>query len=384
MQKNAILEAYLSSSKNSFLVFCMKFKERVFSMSLNTSQPIVGDSIKKFSKSKGYESLPRELLQSDELPLEAIGLLCNLQSYPDSWILRKTELRKRFVNSEKAVDRVWDILVEKGYILQFRRREGKKYIYQYFFNVEKFTLAEIQELLVTMYKQGMLLYHKSIKKGIESPDEIKGVLCLTQDDKDKLDLSFWTSQKRNSKEMDNNNNFWTSENGKSNLEIPNTEDSRFTNNKLTNKKLTKTEEEEENKLNKRGTSQDDEQEKAQIIFEQARQLANDNPKLQTIMKYLYDQKVELDEITPIIVFLGENPSFIQADLIKQQAERNRRVGASEGLYNYPEYFINGLIKFAKNINLESSYELENKFSDDLDPLPKVSMFNWLSADYWNV
>ena len=136
----------------------------VFSFFMEES---VMDSIQKFSKNKGYESLPRELLQSKELSLEAIGLLCNLQSYPENWILRKTELRRRFKNSEKVVDKIWDELVSKGYILQFRRREGKKYSYQYFFNTEKFSVNETQELLEKMFSKGFLLYHKLMKKNTD-------------------------------------------------------------------------------------------------------------------------------------------------------------------------------------------------------------------------
>lgn len=409
-------------------------------MSTSVIQDTVSDSIRKFGKSKGYESLPRELLQSTELPLEAIGLLCNLQSYPDNWILRKTELRKRFTNSEKAVDRVWDILVEKGYILQFRRREGKRYVYQYFFNVEKFTLAEVQELLPAMFEQGMLLYHKSIKKGIDSPDELKDVLSLSQDDKDKLDLSFWTSQKRNSKKDDDTNDSWTSQNGKSKMEIPNAEDSRFTNNRFITNKLTSSKEEEEdnkikgkrethgeptssqnetgsfqneitpnqnattlpettsetigsknlgaedeeaNKIKGKGELQTEKANANQAIFEAATAYAINDRRLQATMKYLFQQGVDLDDISPIIVFLGENPNYIQQNLIEQQSERNRRIGSTEGLFSYPDYFINGLVRFGKNINLDSNREIEERYREAINPLPRVSLFNWVTGEGWD-
>lgn len=112
--------------------------------------------IKNFNKDSGFEVIPRELLQhcdkskhgDDGLSLEAIGLLVNLQSYPEDWELNKTELYKRYSkNGRRKIENAWDLLVEKRYIVQFKKRNGKNYDYVYYFSVEPFdeqTVIEIE------------------------------------------------------------------------------------------------------------------------------------------------------------------------------------------------------------------------------------------------
>lgn len=332
-------------------------------------QHFVADSIKKYGKSKGYESLPRELLQSKELPLEAIGLLCNLQSYPDNWVLIKTELRRRFVNSEKAVDRIWDILVEKGYILQFRRREGKKYVYQYFFNVEKFTLEEVQELLEKMFQRGMLLYHKSIKKGISEPEELKSVLCLSDEDKKKLDLSFWTSQKRNSKKDCDTNDSSTSQNDKSKLEIPNTEDSKLTTKKSTTKKFNKKEEE-------------DNKEKQQ--FTELIGIIEESENLKYLSQILLESNMGISHILKIAQYFNQDPDLFDIDVVKQQLSWMEEKSKNDsGIANISEYFINGYADRLKAKNIKSNFDIKEEFYKRIgksipeEDLPKVTLQNWL-------
>lgn len=112
--------------------------------------------IKNISSEKPFEVIPRELLQSCDkkrkdsnnkaLSLEAIGLLCNLQSYPEGWELHKTELYNRYEkNGKSKVMRIWDELVEAGYIIQFKVRSGNKYEYYYYFSVYGITDEQIKE-----------------------------------------------------------------------------------------------------------------------------------------------------------------------------------------------------------------------------------------------
>ncbi|MCY9311735.1 hypothetical protein MOF23_22645 [Bacillus inaquosorum] len=95
-----------------------------------------------------YELLPRELLQTKELSLEAMALLCYLISYPtETFEFRKTKLYNSFKkNKRKAVVRMLDELIEKRYFLQFKKREGKKDIYKYIYRHSSFSDDEIIEL----------------------------------------------------------------------------------------------------------------------------------------------------------------------------------------------------------------------------------------------
>jgi hypothetical protein len=112
-------------------------------------------NIKNFKKNVLYEQIPRELLQACDtnskhnknLSLQAIGLLCNIRSYAESWDLHKTELYKRYAkNKEASVRRAWDELVENDYIVQLKRREGNKFKYIYYVTVYPFTEKDIKEI----------------------------------------------------------------------------------------------------------------------------------------------------------------------------------------------------------------------------------------------
>ncbi|WP_239710618.1 hypothetical protein [Mammaliicoccus sp. E-M21] len=111
--------------------------------------------LKNFPDDVPFEKIPRELLQSCDtnsvhnknMSLQAIGLLCNIRSYADTWDLHKTELYKRYAkNKEYSVRSAWDELVENNYIIQLKVREGSKWVYIYYANVHPFTQDEIQKI----------------------------------------------------------------------------------------------------------------------------------------------------------------------------------------------------------------------------------------------
>lgn len=108
----------------------------------------MGGNIKKYNATKGYESINREMLQDeDNLSLQAIGLLANLTSYADGWTLHKTELYKRFAKSRRrVVETAWNELVENNYIVQLRKRNGKKYDYFYYHSQVPFTENDIKAI----------------------------------------------------------------------------------------------------------------------------------------------------------------------------------------------------------------------------------------------
>lgn len=130
-------------------------------------------NVKKYKKNKGHEAISRDMLQDeDNLSIEAIGLLANLLSYPDSWELYKTELYKRFKKSKRTkIQNAWNELVEEKYIIQLRKREGKKYNYIYYFQDSRFTEEEIQAIC---NEEGAELWDGKITKKVNESEEEKG------------------------------------------------------------------------------------------------------------------------------------------------------------------------------------------------------------------
>lgn len=343
----------------------------------------MSDTVKKFSKRKGFESIPRELLQSKELSLEAIGLLCNMQSYPDNWVLHKTELRKRFVNKEKVVDRIWDELVSTGYILQFWKRDGRRYVYEYFFNVEKFTVEEIQELCNEMNDIGMTLYHKAmikIKKG--EPIDYKSYLVLSDEEKDVLDLSFWDSQIGNLKKERQINDSSDSHFGNPNLEMPKRED-----NKLTIKRLTiKTIEEEEDvksesvesnrEINKGEVSNE-----SDIVLKEILNYVSKSEDYRNLTLVLRGAEVSPQSILTILSYFDLNQGVFDKDLIKQQLDwMSDKANTGSGIGDFGAYFVNGYEKRLESKNVSSIDDLDMLLGIDPSEKIKMTMHNWLEGE----
>ena len=105
-------------------------------------------NVKKYFSKRGYESISRSMLQDTEnLSLQAIGLLAYLTSLPDDWQVHKTELHKRFkMNGKTSVATAWDILIKEGYILQFKKRNGRAFDYSYYHFHEPFSEEDIKEI----------------------------------------------------------------------------------------------------------------------------------------------------------------------------------------------------------------------------------------------
>lgn len=127
----------------------------------------------KYVKNKGYESIKREMLQNDDLSLEARGLLAYMESMPESYVFHKTQLQKAFKHNKRTcIDRIWNELMSQSYLIAFRKREGKKYIYQYYFTQEKFDEEDIQaiesDLLSSGFERVPLIERKSRRNKINS------------------------------------------------------------------------------------------------------------------------------------------------------------------------------------------------------------------------
>lgn len=107
-----------------------------------------------------YVQVPNKTAQSVEkkrtdknkdmkrISLQSLGLITNMWSYDvEKWELHKTELYNRYEkNKETSVKSAWNDLVEARYIVEFKYRNGKKWDYVYYYNIEPFTEEEVAKL----------------------------------------------------------------------------------------------------------------------------------------------------------------------------------------------------------------------------------------------
>lgn len=152
--------------------------------------------IKNISEEKAFETLPRKLLQQCDkkrkniedpaLTLQAIGLLSNLQSYPEGWELNKTELYTRYEKSGRnVVKKAWDELIEAGYIIQFKIRNKQNYEYHYYFSTSVITKEQIAEKEKFHDAKVCKTFNLKNKEEVESKDSVNtGVPNLKSPDKE--------------------------------------------------------------------------------------------------------------------------------------------------------------------------------------------------------
>lgn len=113
-------------------------------------------SVKKYrKKSKGYESLSREFLQRNDLSLEARGLLAYMESMPDDYVFHKTQLYKCFEkNKKKSVERIWNELLDQHFIIAYSRGTGPRQEFDYLFTHNSFSEQDIEELNQQYFNEG--------------------------------------------------------------------------------------------------------------------------------------------------------------------------------------------------------------------------------------
>ena len=109
--------------------------------------------MKKRTFEREYVQVPNETAKAPEIKnnekpisLEALGLLVNLWSYNlETWEVHKTELYKRFAfNKETSVKKAWKELIAAGYMIEYKYRIGKKWEYEYIFNILPYTEEQIK------------------------------------------------------------------------------------------------------------------------------------------------------------------------------------------------------------------------------------------------
>lgn len=315
----------------------------------------MADTIKRYSSRKGYESLPRDLLQNRALSLGAIGLICNMISYSEDWVLHKTELRNRFTDTPKMVDKFWDELVELGYIIQFRRRVGKSYEYSYFINDQPFNLKETQDLLISLFEDGFTLYHKKML-GNKIDSFLPYLKC---ENKESLDLSIFESyfgvvEIDNPKKHDNSNDSWGCRFRQPQMDNPKWASPNRQANKLTI-----------NKINNKQKDDDDillRASKSKMVND----LLNQDERLKDTAKYLFGSGLNWDTVQDIIIHLEDREELLIPELIAKQYEWCIVKQRTTGISDFAKYFIKGLEDKAKNYQAEIDPELRDIYTQKYD------------------
>jgi hypothetical protein len=82
-------------------------------------------SILKHVKKNGYVQISNELAQTKKLSYEAIGVLVNLLSRPENWIVHKSSFRNEYCG-EVVINRIFKELKEAGYLFLYDIREDGK------------------------------------------------------------------------------------------------------------------------------------------------------------------------------------------------------------------------------------------------------------------
>lgn len=116
-------------------------------------------NIRKFGR-KGYESISRDMLQDKRLTFRDIGLLSHLASHDtNNFTIYKTALYSRHEKeSRSVVTKAWNNLMSCGYIVQYRKRTGQSYDYQYIFSTMAFSIEDLEEIEHEMTSAGYDFY----------------------------------------------------------------------------------------------------------------------------------------------------------------------------------------------------------------------------------
>ncbi|MBS4462202.1 hypothetical protein JXA27_06475 [Aerococcaceae bacterium zg-B36] len=271
--------------------------------------------------SKGYESLPRELLQNSELSLESIGLLCFMLSRPEDWVWYKTELYTCFKKNKRSqITRMWDELVEFNYIIQFRKRVGKKFQYMYWFDEKPFGEDEIVDVFEKMQKDGFEFYHKDVSDLADINKIVDIIGIHTETFKEKVH-KIWTAENQHSKK--DVQNFSTADFQQSNLNSPKPTSIKYNIKQITNKQI-------------------DDDDISNSMLEMFDMLCRMNKLILDMSKYLFNCGVDILEITKIAMALDGRDELLNPRLIVKQQEwcvikmQDGKIG------DYAKYFVGGL------------------------------------------
>lgn len=272
MKNNLGLEAIVATY---YCFFILHKKEVIlmgifqFSNEYNQRQPPnqkKDGAIQRFSRNRGYESIPRAFAQNERLTYEARGLLISLASYPDNFKVYKGELYKRSEkNGRRKIDRAWEELVNEGYILQFRKRDKTNFLFSYIFSMEPFNSEDILSIFEEALSYQFHFYHKTVLKKIDQTKEnFRQILPVYLTEEEKEGVLQWLEshneiknkmsdvQNEHPKESLDNNDCWDVQNEQLKMDC-----SKRTENKLTTKRFTTEKSDTKKDTKKIDTSEND-------------------------------------------------------------------------------------------------------------------------------
>lgn len=319
----------------------------------------MNDTINRFG-TKGYNKAPRILLQTDKISLGAIGLLLNISSYAEGWVLRKSELRNRFKhNGARNIDRLWDELVNAGYIIQFRKRIEKRYEYRYYYDVVPYTIEAIQDLLENNYVDGYLLYHKEM-----DGDNFKEFIF--HEDRELINWDFCELKEE---KQDKTKVFSDSQNGKSKLDSSNRDSKKEFRKR---EYITKKREEEEIP---KGDSRDFDNKRVYKALKRDKDMAS-------TMKFLMGCGIGIDVCSDIMLGLLDHRELMQPKLIVGQMKWCLEKDRTDGIGNFAKYFLKGLsMRYKWHGGEVYPCDVEEYYCDALGETKgriRVTMHNWLA------
>lgn len=96
-------------------------------------------NIRKHSYNTNFTVIPNSIAQDENLTWEERGMLLFLQSLPQDWKIYKSSLHNFSKNGDTNTRRVFDNLVEKGYIVttRIKSEDGKFVGYEHIFDMTK-------------------------------------------------------------------------------------------------------------------------------------------------------------------------------------------------------------------------------------------------------
>lgn len=291
-----------------------------------------------------FELIPRTLLQSKDLSLGAIGLLCNLISYPETYTLKRKVLYGRFKKNKRvSICTFLDELIKAKYFVQFKIRIGKQNDYKYFYQDTPFTDEEIEELEAMIGVKASESFETGKRRKMETafstPEKKPSV---------KMETAFSTPQENPENQVVLRCRNRSVENEVSNLKCSKGRTNILHNNDNTHKDNT-----HKNNTHSFISFSDDDEEK---IYKESKvieietltkdfiQIICSDEKLKACAVFLDHYDLPFHDIYGICKRIKEENIFFTKDMIQKQLNITLETQRKNGMYNFVKYFVDGLIR----------------------------------------
>ncbi|AQS42483.1 hypothetical protein LSG23_20595 (plasmid) [Bacillus velezensis] len=314
-----------------------------------------------------YELLPRELLQTQDLSLEAMALLCYLISYPENYEFKKTKLYDSFKkNKRRPVSRMLNELMDKGYFLQFRRREGKKNKYKYIYRHTPFSSKEISELIQVLEKHDFSILQNEHESSLETG---KRTVQKKSDD-------FLETGKRTVQKSPLNQGLLDCSFSGVHFQVSDFECSKSGANiidKLDNTHKDNTHKDNTHSLNNISLDDDDEKNRYKESETDLREIENQarefkrlctDQKLRACAVFLENNKIKFSDIFGVIKGIEEEKIYFNKKTLEQQLKITLDEQRENGMTNFVKYFLTGLKRNSDFIAAQEKRDLTNMTNEE--------------------